>query len=379
MKYSIRADSNGLCYLNYALFSSGLLSFYLLPVWAGIFAESYGLADGQVGVLLTADMAAGTVASLFARFWIHRARWRPILWFSIIATAGLNAFSAMTTDYYALLSIRLAAGFGAATMMAFAYAALAVAEKPNREFSIALAAQVAIGAVSLLVSSWLLRVEGPGAVFVMAAAGTILPLLFYRYFPDRGPTQASPESSLYALPSKQVSIALLAVVLYMTALTAIWVFVERLGTSQGFGQSSIAFVLSAGLAFSFAGAISPSWLEAYMPREKLVAVGYGALFVTLLMLGAPSIIWLFALAICVYNFFYSFVIPLQSAWIAGSDSTGRNAVLIPVAQGVGASLGPSTAGFLIGGFGLYSVIVLSIICLLLSFVCVQMVGDSLSS
>lgn len=287
--------------------------------------------------------------------------------------------SAIVTDYYALLSIRLAAGLGAATMMAFAYAALGGTENPNREFSIALAAQVVLGAVALLLSSWLLKTTGPEAVFIMAAAATLLPLLFYRFFPEFSPSQSLPQDSVDTLPSKSVALALFAVVLYMAALTAIWVFVERLGANQGFDHGSIALVLSVGLAFSFAGAIFPSWLETHVPREQLVVIGYTALLITLLMLGAPSIIWMFALAICVYNFFYSFVMPLQSAWIAGSDTTGRNAVLVPVAQGLGATVGPITAGHVIGGFGLYAVIVLSVVCLLLSFTCVRIAGDNLSN
>ncbi|MGI9284490.1 MAG: MFS transporter [Pseudomonadales bacterium] len=378
MSNPFRAGSKGGRYLYYALFSSGLLSFYLLPLWSGIFSESYGLAGSQVGVLLAADMGAGTVASLLARFWIHRVRWRPVLWMSITSTAALNAFSAIATDYHALLVIRLAAGFGAATMMAFAYAALASADNPNREFSIALAAQVAVGAVLLLLSSKLLQLDGPEAVFLLAAAASMLPVLFYRYFPHKNPAPAVLDAPLDALPGKPVSLALLAVVLFMTALTAIWVFVERLGVNQGFGHVSIGIVLSGGLAFSFAGAISPSWLVSYVSRDRLVTVGYGALLMTLIMLSTPSVIWMFALAICVYNFFYSFVMPLQSAWISSSDSSGRNAVLVPVAQGVGATLGPIAAGLAMDSFGLYSVIALSILCLLLSYTSVQAAGDSLS-
>ncbi len=379
MSHSTPPGSKGARYLYFALFSSGLISFYLLPVWAGIFSESYGLAENQVGVLLAADMGAGTIASLLARFWIHRAPWRPILWVSIIATAALNALSALATDYYALLLIRLAAGFGAATMMAFAYAALANANNPDREFSIALAAQVALGAALLLLSSQLWQTNGPAAVFLLAAAASLLPLLFCRHFPQKNPAPAEPDIALDALPSKAVTLALLAVVLFMTALTTIWVFVERLGANQGFDHVSIGFVLSAGLAFSFAGAISPSWLLAYLSRAKLVSIGYAVLLIALIMLGAPSVIWMFALAICVYNFFYSFVMPLQAAWISESDSLGRNAVLVPVAQGAGAALGPVIAGVVIQGFGLYSVIVLGILCLMFSYVCVRAAGDSLHS
>lgn len=379
MSHATLASSNGARYLSYALFSSGLISFYLLPVWAGIFAESYGLAESQIGVLLAADMGAGTVASLLARFWIHRAPWQPLLWLSIIGTAVLNAFSAFATDYYALLLIRLAAGFGAATMMAFAYAALASVENPNREFSIALAVQVALGAALLLFSSQLWETYGPAAVFLLAAAASLLPLLFYRYFPRKNPAPAEPDIAPDALPGKPVALALLAVVLFMTALTAIWVFVERLGANQGFDNVAIGIVLSGGLAFSFAGAISPSWLLTYLSRDKLVSIGYGVLLIALTMLGTPSLIWTFALAICVYNFFYSFVMPLQSAWISESDALGRNAVLVPVAQGLGATLGPVTAGVVIQGFGQYSVIVLSTLCLMFSYVCVRAAGDCLSS
>lgn len=36
-------------FVNYLLFSIGLLPYYLLPIWAGIFEDSFGFTGSQIG------------------------------------------------------------------------------------------------------------------------------------------------------------------------------------------------------------------------------------------------------------------------------------------------------------------------------------------
>ena len=76
-------------------------------------------------------------------------------------------------------------------------------------------------------------------------------------------------------------------------------------------------------------------------------------------------------------FFYSFVIPFQTAWVASSDSRGRNAVMVPVAQGVGVSIGPMLAGYVAGTAGYSMVTVVSLLLLAASFCCVLVLRDPL--
>ena len=126
---------------------------------------------------------------------------------------------------------------------------------------------------------------------------------------------------------------------------------ERIGNAEGFATPIVATVLSIGLLFSFAGAVTPALAASKWPRKRQIVAAYAVLFLSIFAVGNHPGVWTYAVALCAYNFFFSFVIPLQTAWIAESDATGRNAVLVPVAQGVGVSIGPLLAGSLMADIG----------------------------
>ena len=141
----------------------------------------------------------------------------------------------------------------------------------------------------------------------------------------------------------------------------------------------VSVLLSLGLLFSFAGALAPAFTEHLFSRNHQVLFSYALLLGSLALLAWDTSAWPYAVALCLFNFCYSFVIPFQSAWVATSDGIGRNAVLVPVAQGVGVSLGPMVAGYLMAGVSINAVIIASAGLLIISYTCVHWAGDPLPS
>ncbi len=367
--------------LQYLLFAVALLPFYLLPLWAGVFSSEFNFSGTRLGLLLAADMAFGTLASLLARSWIHRWRWKPVLVGAILITFFSNLACVVITTYAGLLFLRGLAGFGAGTMMAFPYASLASYENPVREFSLALALQVCLGAIALLLVAKLDPGGSEGTGFYLCAAAALLPIFLVTSCPARNPAvsvdayTAAVEQPL----SMFLLLALGAVCLFFTALTAIWIFMERLGSEIGIGSSLVASILALGLLFSFAGAVTPSLAIAFTSRKTLVLVAYACLLVSIMGTGLSSLALVFALSIIIYNFFYSFVIPLQTAWIAETDRSGRNAVLIPVAQGVGVTVGPVLAGTISARWQGTGVMIFSLLVLAASLACYMLAVRSQST
>ena len=108
-------------------------------------------------------------------------------------------------------------------------------------------------------------------------------------------------------------------------------------------------------------------------------LSYAALFVAIALVAVGGSTLTFAIGLCLYNFFYSFVIPFQTAWVAESERTGATAVLVPGVQGIGVSIGPILAGLVIGDGTYTGVVVLSFLILALSFVIVLWLGDPLQT
>jgi len=101
------------------------------------------------------------------------------------------------------------------------------------------------------------------------------------------------------------------------------------------------------LGFSFAGAMVAAVVEGRASRLTFIFSSYVCLFIAIYSIGSHPAALAYAVAICVYNFFYSFAIPFQSGWIASADATGRTVVLLPVFQGVGLTAGPFLASLMI--------------------------------
>ena len=341
-------------WLTYLIFASSLAFYYLLPIWAGFFTEDFGFNSKQVGLLLSADMTANTIAAFSARYWIHRCYWRRVFPVTVCLTVIPNLLCGMAQGFETFLAFRYLAGFGAGMMVAFMYATIRAAKNPDREFAYAMALQVFVGALCLNGASWLWTTWGVAPVFIMTGLVALLPLACCRAIPRSNPPTASAGNDNQpnappAVTDRTVLYGLLAVGLFFASMNSIWSFMERLGDAEGFATEFIALTLSVSLLFSFAGALVPAWLAGRMKRIVPISFGYLWLFIAIYTLGRHPAATTYFVALCVYNFFYSFVIPFQNGWIAGFDRDGRTVVLLPFLQGLGIAAGPVLAGLVIAG------------------------------
>ena len=368
----VDVDAPATRWLTYLIFAASLVVYYLLPVWAGIFTEAYGFNSKQVGLLLSADMTANTIAAFTARYWIHRCYWRRVFPFTVLLMVIPNLLCSVVESYEAILVCRYLAGWGAGMMGAFMYAIISASVNPDREFAYAMSLQVFLGATCLYGASHLWAVWGVEAVFVMTGLVALLPLICFHAAPRANPLTGLPGSGrdLNGVPDAippAALIGLLAVGLFFASMNSIWSFMERLGDAEGFAADFIAFTLAVSLLFSFTGALVPACLAGRIKRFTAISFGYALLFIALAAVGRHPSAAIYLAALCVYNFFYSFAIPFQNGWIASLDRTGRTVVLLPVLQGIGLSAGPVLAGLVIAGNRYANVIYLSIILLLLSY------------
>ena len=359
-------------WLTYLIFAASLVVYYLLPVWAGIFTEAYGFNGKQVGLLLSADMTASTIAAFTARYWIHRCYWRRVFPFTVLLVVISNLLCSVAGSYEAILACRYLAGWGAGMMGAFMYATISASDNPDREFAYAMTLQVFLGATCLYGASQLWAAWGVEAVFVMTGLVALLPLMCIHAAPRANPLTEQPggnrdlnDASAAIHPA--ALIGLLAVGLFFASMNSIWSFMERLGDAEGFAADFIAFALAVSLLFSFTGALVPAWLAGRIQRITAISTGFALLFVALVAVGRHPSAAVYLAALCVYNFFYSFVIPFQNGWIASLDRSGRTVVLLPVLQGIGLSAGPVLAGLAIVDNQYANVIYVSIILLLISY------------
>ena len=262
--------------------------------------------------------------------------------------------------------------------MAVVYAMFSSSENPDREFSIALALQVLLGAAAIYSMPIFLKHFGPGSLFAVVAMVTVAPMLVAANCPPGGDSDTAKSLSLRNI-SHYVWAGLAAIALVFLSLSCIWVAMERLGSAAGFDGSVVTTVLAASMLFSFLGAAAPAITTNLTTRKVQLSVSYVLLAIAIFTVGNNSTVLLFALGLCLYNFFYSFIIPIQTAWLAQSDLSGATAVLVPVAQGLGVTVGPIVGGHLVGDGNFAGVIVASSAFLALSYICAKCAGDPIRS
>ena len=348
----IDVNSMGTRVFTYLIFATGLAVYYLLPILAGIFTDTYSFTAKQVGLLLSADMTANTLSTFSARYWIHRCYWRRVLPFAVLLAVLPNLFCAMADSYWGFLSLRYLAGLGVGMMTAFMYATISASENPDREFAYAMALQVFVGALFLNSAPYLWTSQGAGSIFIALGLVIVSPLFCFRAIPRCNPLTTASDAGKQAQATsarldRTMVFGLLAVGIFFASMNSIWSFMERVGDAQGFATEFIATTLSVSLLFSFAGALLPAWLAGKVKRIAMISTGYLLLFIAIFTIGQRPAAETYLVALCVYNFFYSFVIPFQNGWIASLDESGRNIVLLPVLQGIGIAIGPALAGMVI--------------------------------
>lgn len=141
-----------------------------------VYGENVGLAPGQIALFLSAFVAGGALsqypvgwlADKFDRRWV-------LIWLSVAAIASSLA-TALTPVGGLWQTLGLAAFFGFTSMPIYSVAAAHAhdfAQASERvELSAALIFYYALGAIAApFVASWLMAASGPGALFVLIAAG----------------------------------------------------------------------------------------------------------------------------------------------------------------------------------------------------------------
>lgn len=321
-----------------------------LPLILGALASQLGFSDAQIGWIGSAENGGLLLGSL-AVSWLARSRR-----FRTIATLGMpiailgDLAMWRIQSFPAFLTIRLCAGFGGGLCYSAAIAALSRTRPAARNFSIFVFVLVIANSVELwlippIVSHW--SVHG---LYTILAALYLVPLALASRIPDQGSGIAAESGTARQEPSHGAPlgwICLVAIVLFNVAASAFWAYAERIGASIELSEKTVSSILTICNLVSMTGsmlayAMSRRWGQ---HRPQLAA--------TALMIAVFSVwtLWLtpflFVLGILIFFEVWSTVNVYQLGTLTTLDASGRRVALVPAAQGIGQSAGPSLAAALI--------------------------------
>ena len=340
-----------------ALVASGLgaMFYNILPMYVGATQDSFNLTNIEAGTLGTAFFAGYNLATFSAFFWIQKVDWRKatLLWL-LVTLVGL-ALGLLAASFYSLLITVFISGLGFSALYGLGTRILADTKDPSRWYGIKVATEVVPGAFLLVVlPSTLLPTMGVSGViwgmiimvFVLSAGLLTMPSGGKA---DSDHTSESgidePFDSNTALT--YVWLALICTCIYFGAASAIWSFLERMGSTGGLSQTDIGNTLALTLVFAALGSLVTGWLGSSFGNVKPFLISTFLLVISLVVLARFEATEVFSVGACLFSFSFGVGVPFAVAEVAKRDPDGRFVMLSVTAIGVGAMIGPLLGGALI--------------------------------
>ena len=277
--------------------------------------------------------------------------------FALLVLVVGNAASAFVMNYELLIVIRFLTGFlGVGTNYALAIAALSATARTERNFSIAVAAQVSVAIVGFLLLPSLISESGTPAVFVPLALIALALIPFVKFLPVGGHNESVVSREPETKTPQLIWFALGCQCVWFLGIGGVWAFVERIGTNAGISAGEIGDALALGMAVGLLGAFFAAALADRFGRVMPFAVAMlGQVLAVWWLVGLEDLSGL-VIAICLYNGTWNFALPYLFAMAAIADSRGQLVVLMSTAQAVGLTFGATLAGAVIGRWGLLAVL-----------------------
>jgi MFS family permease len=353
----------------YTVFSASMMAacgsavFLLLPLLVGQMMDYRGLDEREAGLVASTYFAAYLLSSASAFFWMRVVNMRRAgiaAYLLMVVGLVLAMFSA---SQFALSLCMAISGIGGGMLYALAVAVVSATQEADRNFGWLLVAQQLVAALLLLIiPAWVTPLAGFTGTLAALALLSVLLAGSSRWTPAA--VSGTHRQVLRADGGRRpVLLALLALVVHFSALSALWAFVDRLGSRNGLSPEAIGNALGLSMIAGLAGALLVTWVADRYGRRLPLWLAALAFFLTCYGF-YHGFGWIqFAVLTAAFSFTWNFVLAYQMGVIADLDRDGRHALLMPAAQASGAMLGPALGGWLIAGPGYSGLLALTVGCI----------------
>ena len=310
------------------------------------------------------------LASVMAMFWIRRINWRIAALIAVAAVVIGNILTIYLADPTAITVTRFFVGFvGEGTAFALGLTIISDTKETDRNFAYVIAAQVAFGVITLLTLFRLSAMfNSIGGIYIPLAAFAALSLIMLRFIPDGGAKEVQQAQQVQAASMASPLVGLLVMLIWCTGLGAVWAFMALMGVAAGLESTSAGDALAVSSAVAILGALAASAMGDKFGRLAPVSIALIMQAIMISMLTGEMSFLRFAATAAIFQIFWNLTGPYIMATIAGSDASGRAAVLIPAAQTGGFFLGPYIAAQLVTEQNLFPANALGIAGCLISLV-----------
>lgn len=320
------------------------------PAIATQLAVELGLSPAQIGYLFSIELGAMSLATLPSFWWLKRVDWRRAALAAALLFIAGNLASAATVSYQALAALRFVTALAGGSLMVLCLSCAATLPNPSRAYGFWVLGQLVLGAIGLSLLPRLFEAHGLAAVYLLLAGLILLGLPLVRAFAPGH--QASERRIRSTSPARwKVAAAIFGLLGFYVALSAVWTFIGAIGGQAGLSAQASGDILAIATLMGIAGAGCATLIGDRWPHGPLLCSGFGLMVAAiLLLLGQPQLAR-FAVAVLLFKFTWTYVLPFILASLVELDESGRLMSLSNLVIGSGLALGPAMAGRLLGDSG----------------------------
>ena len=323
--------------------------FIVQPGFVQGMVEQLGFSEQDAGYVASAEMLGLAATTILMTFVAHRFNWRRVIFYSVIVMFAANALCTVKQDLGSFTVLRFVAGLGAGSLVSLGFAAVGLSRNPDRNFGLLIMWVLVYGAIGLLLMPSAYAATGMNGVLWFFAFFPLLAIPVLRHFPLTGENVSQVEADALNLRKPLRITALMAMLSYFLAQGVVWAYLFLIGLAGGLDEQQVANGLMLSQFAGILGALAAATAGSRFGRAKPLLLGIvGGALCLYFIVGEFSFL-VFAVTVCVYNFFWNLVHPYLLAAMASFDRRGRVVVHAVAMQMIGLAIGPGLAASVISG------------------------------
>lgn len=328
-----------------------------LPAINSAWVDQLGFTEVEVNRVASADLMGLFLGASATATLIRKLSRQTLTYLGISLAIVANALCTQYVDYETTLGLRLIAGLGSGIYTAVAVAGLGACTKPREAFNWMLLAF----AISQFLELQLIPHLTMNGIYLFFIATYVVTIPFVRIIPtadfapvDRPATQAEPQ------PRTGLAwIGIAAIVISYINIGAYWANIELAAEAAGLDGEWAGQVISWSVLLSFVGCFVAMYVLKHFDYEKPILITFLMMMLAVGLLAVNISAAIFVFSVAMFNFLWIFIDVYQMGGVSVADRSGSAAAFIPGAQGLGQTVGPFAASFMLDfGWGFTGVFIL---------------------
>ena len=357
------------------LFAIAVMPGAVAPGIVGAAANSMGLGETQLGLLIGLYFAGFGIVSATSYLWIRKVNWRVYSSIGVIMMGFSWILAGMIEGYPTLLFLMFVVGIGAGLFASPSITILGDGTEAENGFSWMIIFSVAGAAALLALFPIVAEISGFRGVTNLLGGSTLATLLLIPLIPVNNEKEEKSNESDTVKVEKfswsndrmtQPILALLVMALFCWAFGGSWAFFERIAYYAALPATETGQALAIGTLFGTIGAPLAAFFIKRIPMYYCYAITIASIAITLLFLNSSSLTSIiYLLLVCSFQFWVNAGFCLMMAQTAEVDKIGRFVALIPAAQSLGNTVGAPINGLVLELSGVNAMLILTMLIFIL--------------